>query len=246
MVQLGNLGVFGNIEEYSTNDGATIFIYTTKAQKAGLENYDIITKINDTEIHSWHDLITYCIDENNDGKKVTVTVNRNGEAKEIEVSLLKKSTVKAIKDLEFYKGTIGISPSYHFDFGYSFIYTFKSFGKSITSVWNTLALLFTSKDVGVKDLSGPVGIYALIKNSLAGGFVNYIYFLGFLSVNIGIVNLLPIPALDGGRIVFVGVEAVTGKKVNKKVEDMLNNIVFFLLIGLFLYITFNDILRLRG
>ena len=246
MVQLGNLGVFGNIEEYATNDGATIFIYTTKAQKAGLENKDIITKIDDVEIHSWYDLINYCTNEDNDGKKVVVTVNRNGETKEIKVSLLNKSTVKAIKDLEFFKGTIGISPKYHFDFGYSFIYTFKSFGKSITSVWNTLALLFTSKDVGVKDLSGPVGIYALIKNSLAGGFVNYIYFLGFLSVNIGIVNLLPIPALDGGRIVFVGVEAVTRKKVNKKVEDWLNNIVFILLMLLFLYITFNDILRLRG
>lgn len=246
MVYLGNLGVFGNIEEYASNDGATIFIYTTKAQKAGLENKDIITKIGDVEIHSWSDLINYCTDSNNDGKKVDVVVLRDGSSKTIEVSLLKKSTVKAIKDLEFFRGTIGITPNYHFDFLYSFVYTFKSFGKSITSVWNTLALLFTSKDVGVKDLSGPVGIYSLIKNSLAGGVVNYIYFLGFLSVNIGIVNLLPIPALDGGRIVFVGIEAVTRKKVNKKVEDWMNNIVFFLLIALFLYITFNDILRLRG
>ena len=246
IVLLGNLGVMGNIEDYASNDGATVFVYTTKAQKAGIENKDIITKIGDTEIHSWYDLINYCTDESNDGKEVKVIVNRNGEVKELEVSLLKKSTVKAIKDLEFYKGSIGISPSYHFDFLYSFVYTFKSFGKSATSVWNTLALLFTSKDVGVKDLSGPVGIFALIKNALAGGFVNYIYFLGFLSVNIGIVNLLPIPALDGGRIVFVGVEAVTKKKVSKKVEDWINNIFFILLMLLFVYITFNDILRLKG
>jgi len=246
MITLGNLGVMGNLEEYSSNDGATIFIYTTKAQKAGLKNKDIITKIDDVEIHSWSDLINYCTDEANDGKKVTVTVLRGEEAKAIEVSLLKSKTVKAIKDLDLFRGSIGISPKYHFDFLYSFVYTFKSFGKSITSVWNTLGLLFTSKDVGVKDLSGPVGIYSLIKNSLAGGFTNYVYFLGFLSVNIGIVNLLPIPALDGGRIVFVGIEAVTRKKVSKKVEDLLTNIVFFLLIGLFIYITFNDILRLRG
>ena len=243
---IGNLGVIGNFEDYKDVDGAKIFIYTTKAKKAGLEDGDIITKINDMEVHSWYDLIKFTTDEVNDGKKVTVTVLRGDAEKTLEVQLLKESTVKAIRELDLFKGRIQIDPKYNFDFFYSFVYTFKSFGKSVTSVWNTLGLLFTSKDVGVKDLSGPVGIYSLIKNSLAGGFVNYIYFLGFLSVNIGIVNLLPIPALDGGRIVFVGIEAVTRKKVNKKVEDWLNNIVFFLLMGLFLYITFNDILRLRG
>ena len=168
MISLGNFGVIGNLEEYASVDGATIFIYTTKAQKAGLENKDVITKINDTEIHSWNDLINFCTDEANDGKKVNVTLLRDGETKTLEVSLLKKSTVKAIRDLELFKGNIGISPKYNFDFFYSFVYTFKSFGKSISSVWNTLGLLFTSKDVGVKDLSGPVGIYSLIKNSLAG------------------------------------------------------------------------------
>ena len=246
VISIGNLGVIGNLEEYSTIDGALIFTYTTKAQKAGLDNKDIITNIGDAEVQSRADLIIYCTNKENDGKKVTITLLRGEETKTLEVQLLKESTVKAIRDLDLYRSNIGISPKYHFDFLYTFVYTFKSFGKSITSVWNTLGLLFTSKDVGVKDLSGPVGIYSLIKNSLAGGFVNYIYFLGFLSVNIGIVNLLPIPALDGGRIVFVGVEAVTRKKVNRKVEDMITNIMFFLLMGLFLYITFNDILRLKG
>ena len=248
IVYLGNLGVIGNFEEHKDAAGATIFIYTTKAEKAGLANNDIITKIDDTEIASWSDLITFCQDKNNDGKTVEVTVIRDGKTldKPIKVSMLKESTVKGINDLEMLGAKMGISPKYHFDFFYSFVYSFKSFGKSITSVWNTLRLLFTSSDVKVSDLSGPVGIFTLIKNSLTGGVINYIYFLGFLSVNIGIVNLLPIPALDGGRIVFVGVEAVTRKKVNKKVEDTLTTIVFFLLIGLLIYITFNDILRLRG
>ncbi|MCR5308243.1 MAG: RIP metalloprotease RseP, partial [bacterium] len=255
MIVLGNIGVMGNLEEFSDADGATIFIYTTKAQKAGLENKDVITKIEyidkkdstkdaSWEIHSWSDLIGALTDESINGKELKVTVNRAGEVKTLDVPTFSSSEVKKIKDLTLYGATIGVSPKYHFDFLYSFVYTFKSFGKSISSVWGTLGLLFTSKNVGVKDLSGPVGIFSLIKNSLAGGFANYIYFLGFLSVNIGIVNLLPIPALDGGRIVFVGIEAVTRKKVNKKVEDWLNNIVFFLLIGLFIYITINDVLRL--
>ena len=248
IVYLGNLGVIGNFEEHKDDNGATIFIYTTKAEKAGLANNDTITKIDDVEITSWSDLIAFCQDKENDGKTVNVTVVRDGKEleKPIKVSMLKESTVKGINDLEMLGAKIQISPKYHFDFFYSFAYSFKSFGKSITSVWNTLRLLFTSKDVKVSDLSGPVGIFTLIKNSLTGGVINYIYFLGFLSVNIGIVNLLPIPALDGGRIVFVGVEAVTRKKVNKKFEDTLTTIVFFLLMGLLIYITFNDILRLRG
>ncbi len=246
MTYLGNIGLFGNLEEYATKDGAEVFIYTTKAEKAGFKNYDVITKIDDVEIHSWSDLIAFCTNENNDNKEITVKVLRDGKEVTVEAKLMKKSTVKSIRDLEFFKGTIGISPNTHFDFFYSFVYTAKSFWSSLSSVWKTLALLFTSKDVGVKDLSGPVGIFALIKNSLAGGFVNYIYFLGFLSVNIGMVNLLPIPALDGGRIVFVGVEAVTKKKISKKVEDTITNVVFILLMLLFVYITFNDILRLKG
>jgi len=246
MTYLGNIGLFGNIEDYKDADGATVFIYTTKAEKAGFKNYDVITKINDVEIHSWSDLISFCTNESNDGKKIEVKVLRDSKEETLEASLMKKSTVKSIRDLEFFKGTIGISPKSHFDFFYSFVYTGKSFWSSLSSVWKTLALLFTSKDVGIKDLSGPVGIFALIKNSLAGGFVNYLYFLGFLSVNIGMVNLLPIPALDGGRIVFVGVEAVTKKKINKKVEDTITNVVFILLLLLFVYITFNDILRLKG
>lgn len=257
MIVLGNIGVMGNIEEYSSADGATIFIYTTKAQGAGLKNKDVITKIDyidkkdsskneSWEIHSWNDLINALTSETVNGKELKVTVDREGVIKTFDVPTFSSGEIKQIKDLTLYGCTIGITPKYHFDFLYSFVYMFKSFGKSISSVWGTLGLLFAHKNVGIKDLSGPVGIFSLIKNSLAGGFANYVYFLGFLSVNIGIVNLLPIPALDGGRIVFVGIEAVTRKKVNKKVEDMLTTIVFFLLIFLFIYITFNDIGRLIG
>ena len=247
IIYIGNLGVVGNFDEHKDVSGAEVFIYTTKAEKNGIKNYDVITKIDDTEITSWNDLVTFSLKKENNGKKVNVYITRDGVElnKPLEVTLLKESTVKKIKELEVFGAKIGISPKYNFNFFYSFVYAFKSFGKSAVSVWNTLVLLFSSRDVKVSDLSGPIGIYTLIKNSLVGGFTNYIYFLGFLSVNIGIVNLLPIPALDGGRIVLVGVEAVTRKKINKKVEDNLTTIVFFLLIGLLLYISFNDILRLR-
>ena len=78
----------------------------------------------------------------------------------------------------------------------------------------------------------------------SGGFVNLLSWLGLLSVNIGLMNLLPIPALDGGRLVFLGYEAVTKKKPNRKVETALISITFILLMGLLIFVTINDILRL--
>jgi len=65
-----------------------------------------------------------------------------------------------------------------------------------------------------------------------------------LSVNLAVINLLPIPALDGGRLVFLGYEAITTKKPNKRVENTLHYAMYIMLMGLFVYITFNDILRL--
>ena len=68
--------------------------------------------------------------------------------------------------------------------------------------------------------------------------------VGLLSVNLGIVNLLPIPALDGGRLVFLGYETITRRKPNQKIENTLHYVMYLALLGLFVFIMFNDILRL--
>ncbi|OQX93532.1 MAG: hypothetical protein B6I17_02215 [Tenericutes bacterium 4572_104] len=106
--------------------------------------------------------------------------------------------------------------------------------------------MFSSDQVGVSDLSGFVGIFSMTSKAAEAGIISLLSWTGFLSVNLGIVNLLPIPALDGGRLVFIGYEAITNKKPNKKVENWLHTIVFFLLMGLLVFITYNDILRLIG
>ena len=101
-------------------------------------------------------------------------------------------------------------------------------------------------EVGIKDLSGPVGIYQLTSEAAKGGFASLLNFIGFLSVNVGFMNLLPIPALDGGRLVFVAYEAITKKKPNQKVETVLITVTMLLLFGLIIFVSFNDILRLLG
>lgn len=145
---------------------------------------------------------------------------------------------------------VGISPENHFDF-------FGVIGNSFTMFWNDFTLIFRTlglliapsgiRQVGVSDLSSFVGIFGLVEQYVGAGLISLLAFAAMLSVNIGVMNLLPIPALDGGRVVFLGYELITRKKASKKVENIINNVFFILLMILFVFVTYNDILRLiRG
>lgn len=141
---------------------------------------------------------------------------------------------------------VGIVGSFKFSFFGSFGSAWTSFSNAGTSIFKTIGLLFSSNQVGVGDLSGFVGIFSMTSQAAAGGLISLLGWIGLLSVNLGIVNLLPIPALDGGRLVFIAYEAVTKRKPNQKFENMLHTIMFFLLMALLIFITYNDILRLFG
>jgi regulator of sigma E protease len=141
-------------------------------------------------------------------------------------------------------GKIGVSPTYKFNFADFILSGFVGIKNVAIQVFGTIGLLFGNEQIGVGDLSGPVGIFSIISDLLGDGFWSLVSFTAFLSVNLGVMNLLPIPALDGGRLVFLGYEAVTKKPVNKKVENTLNTIMLFLLMGLMLFVLYNDALRL--
>ena len=113
-------------------------------------------------------------------------------------------------------------------------------------------MLFTGK-VSVNELSGPVGIVKNIgdtyKDSMeaSGAFLAFIFMLRWsilLTANLGVMNLLPIPALDGGRLVFLIVEAVRGKKANQKIEATATIVGFLLLFALMFFVMYNDIRKL--
>ena len=147
---------------------------------------------------------------------------------------------------DFYRTYIGIVGTNKFSFFGSIANSFALTYDAASSIFGTLGLLFTSDLIGISDLSGFVGIFSLTSQAAAAGIISLLSFVGLLSVNLGIVNLLPIPALDGGKIVFIGYEAITKKKPNQKLENWLHTIVFFLLIALMIYVTYNDILKLIG
>ena len=100
--------------------------------------------------------------------------------------------------------------------------------------------------LGLSSLSGPVGMYTVVGQSAKIGFQSILYLTAYLSVNLAVINAIPFPAFDGGRILFVVIEAIKGSKVNPKVENTFHTVGFFLLMLLMVYITIQDIIRIAG
>ena len=122
-------------------------------------------------------------------------------------------------------------------------YAFIKFVSIIEQMFFTVWYLITGK-ISLKLLSGPVGIFSIVGSAAKTGFFSVLSLLALISVNVGFINLLPIPAFDGGHILFLIIEKIKGSKVNPKVENTIHTIFFILLMVLMLYITFNDVLRL--
>ncbi|MEN9344245.1 MAG: putative zinc metalloprotease [Chlamydiota bacterium] len=120
---------------------------------------------------------------------------------------------------------------------------FALFAQVIKETWKTLAALFTGS-VTPKYLSGPVGIVHVMQQSWALGFKEAIFWLGMISLNLGILNLMPIPVLDGGHICFSLFEKITGKPLSSKAMERLIVPFIVLLIALFIYLTYNDLIRI--
>jgi len=218
--------------------------------EGGLEPGDIITSIeNDfgtvTPIQDWDQLISYF--KLNTSGTIIVRYDRNGNAGTATYDLISANALEKLgyQPIVF---QLGIQATANFDLGYTLLYPFRAFYSNMMQVFNTIGLLFNpSENLGIGDLSGPVGIFSLVSSTTSQGLVALIGFTAFLSINIGLLNLLPIPALDGGRLVFLGIEAITRKPLNRRLENTINNVMFFILLGLFVFVTYNDILRLiRG
>ncbi len=107
----------------------------------------------------------------------------------------------------------------------------------------SLRMLFTGQ-AGIRDMSGPVGVVSAMSTAAQSGWMDFLFLAAFLAVNIGLVNLLPLPALDGGRILFVLVELIFRKPIPPEKADLVHFIGFALLIILIVYVTFQDIWKL--
>lgn len=134
---------------------------------------------------------------------------------------------------------LGLSANKGYSFGKSAKKAIVKEGQMAVAIYRALGKLFTKE--GMSNVSGIVGMYSAAKTFMGYGFWYFVYFLAMISVNLGIMNLLPFPALDGGRIVITIIESITRKKVPPKVEAILNGAGFAVLILLMVAVTVKDI-----
>ena len=142
-----------------------------------------------------------------------------------------------------YKYGIGLGDEVKTGVLVSIKYAFVKFVSLIVQMFLVIVNLFIGR-LGLSSMSGPVGIFNVVGESAKAGFINLVYLVGFISLNVGFMNLLPIPALDGGRILFLIVEKIKGSKVDVRFENIVHTVGFVLLMILMLVITFNDIIKL--
>ena len=202
------------------------------AEKIGIQKGDEILSINNQETKNW-DSIVDKISKSNLNEELKVTILRNEE----KIDYFIKPEINEENRL-----IIGIVPAYKKSF-------FSSIKGGFQNTWNILKLMFDfismafRGKVSTKDLSGPVGVIYTIGEAAKYGIMNLLYLMGFISVNLGFFNLLPLPALDGSRIIFLIIEIIRGKPVNPEKEGFIHFVGFILLIGLMLFVTYSDIIR---
>ena len=224
-------------------------VYQT--QVGQFKDGDKIISINGRTFEHWSEVIQYANTEYAGGSTkenpAQIVLERDGVILEpISYTAYGEDVLPAIGVPALVMQTIGIGPSNHFSFFGSIRDSATQLGNYSTMIFTTLKQLFAGGQIGVDDLGSFPSIYQATARAAEGGFRVLLSWVALLSVNLGILNLLPIPALDGGRLVFIGYEAVTGRKPNQKVENLLHMVAFFLLMGLMVFALFNDILRIIG
>jgi len=207
----------------------TIMVEQVVAE-SGLKVGDNIIAVNGEKIFRLEPLIETIRDS--EDKEITLTVIRDGQGLDI------KAVPKKRQGEEY--ATIGFAPGTK----WTIIYTkpWEQFWDDLVRTWRTLSGLIT-RNIPVKAISGPVGIIGIIGISLQVGWIPLLSIIALISLNLGIVNLLPIPVLDGGHIMFNLLEAIRKRPLSIKTIIRIQNVFTGLLVLLALYVTYNDILR---
>lgn len=208
-------------------------IEDSAAEEAGLQPGDKIVEINGTNIHIYSELKFELARYK--GGSIDVEYIRNGERHETSL------TPKKYEDGMYYIGFEG-SVDRPGVGG-------KLYNAWFTTLLNGKAIVVSLFDlvtgaIGMEAMSGPVGIVSEIGKSAQAGWEDLFALAALITINLGIFNLLPFPALDGGRVLFVLIELVTRKKIPAEKEGMVHFVGFALLIGFMLFATWNDIVRL--
>jgi len=215
------------------------------AYKMGLMKGDAITEINGSSISRWDDMTA--IIHNSPGKELSLRIRRAATTFTVAITPQKK-TVKDIFGKGQEVGLIGIAPS-----GKTAVKQEGVIGALVLGVQRTwelsvLTLVFIVKliqhIIPADTIGGPIMIFQMAGQQAAQGASNYFTFMAIISINLGVLNILPIPLLDGGHLLFFGIEFVRRKPLNERVILVAQKVGLALLVALMVFALYNDILRL--
>lgn len=211
-------------------------IPNSPSQIAGLEVGDTIKSINGEKINDWEELVNTV--HNSEGKELKLEIDRDGKTQNINL------TPEKNKEGNY---QIGIVPEKERDYIGAIPKAFKmTWDMSLQMITFVGQLVTGTVPGGVGNaVAGPIGVIGIVSDAAKMGIFNLINIGAMISLNLGILNLLPIPALDGGRLAMIGLEAIRGgKKLDPNKEGMLHMAGIVLLMGFMLFVTYKDILRL--
>ena len=203
--------------------------------EAGILAGDKVIRVDGEEVDLWTDFGERI--QKSEGKELTITVLRDKE--ELDISLTPSYNEE---EKRYVVGTIcevTHNPLKGIKAG------FFSTGRLFVVMYDSLKLLLTG-GASIEEVSGPVGIVQMVGETSSQGLWSYGFLVALICVNLAVINLLPLPALDGGRILIVLVSWITGKKLSPKVEGIIHAVGIVLLLGLAIFVTINDVGKLFG
>lgn len=209
------------------------------AYLAGVQVGDRIVSIDGKKVSSWSDVTLY-IGTSKDKELLFVLEDANKKTREVTI---KPILSKDENGQESYKVGIGRDITVRRGFLVSLSYAGETTVQLYKLMLETIKMLFVG-EASVNDLSGPVGIYSIVDSQADLGLQGLLSLTAYLSMNIGVVNLIPFPAFDGGRVLFLIIEKIRRKPIKAKTEGIINTVGFGLLLLLMLYVTYNDVVRL--
>ncbi|UCG38369.1 MAG: RIP metalloprotease RseP [bacterium] len=208
------------------------------AQEAGLQEGDLILELGGISVTHWSEMAR--IIHASAGKTITLLVQRGTETTKV--------TVVPRLDEKTGRGLLGISPRTETTvrrYGFA-----QSVSRGVERNIELLRLTFgfigdlLTLNSSIKNLGGPIMIAQVTGEAARAGLAEFMAFMAFLSLQLGILNLLPIPVLDGGHLVFLTAEGVMGRPMNLRTREVAQKVGFFLLLLLILVISYNDVIRL--
>jgi regulator of sigma E protease len=215
------------------------------AFSAGLEKGDLITAINESVINSWDEMAE--IINASKGQKIQLTVRRGDSTRHFSLAP-QQVTTKNIFGEDVQRYIVGITASgetYSKEMNF-----FQALSESLIQTYRVTELMVViiakliKGDISTDTLGGPIMIAQMAGDSAKAGIGSLISFIALISVNLAIINLLPIPVLDGGHLLFFSIEAIKGSPVSIKVREIAQQVGLFILILLMILVFYNDISRI--